>query len=132
MYSPQLLDHFEHPRNAGVLPNPQFTVQLENPACGDVLKLTALVENNIVTDIRFQAKGCVPSIACGSALTEMVRGKAVAAVLKLTRDDVLNAVGGVPVASSHAAQLAIDAVHALLDATKEPPVTPNARDRCYL
>lgn len=114
MYSPQLLDHFEHPRNTGVLSQPRGSVQVENPACGDILKLTASLDYDTIADIRFQAKGCVPSIACGSALTELVRGKTAAQASKLTRDDILHAVGGVPPASTHAAQLAIDALRALI------------------
>lgn len=116
MYSQQLLDHFEHPRNAGVLPDAQATAQVENPVCGDVLKLSASLAGDVIAEIRFQAKGCVPSMACGSALTELARGKKVAAAASLQVDDVLAAVGGVPSASTHAAKLAIDALRALLAA----------------
>ncbi len=116
MYSAQLLDHFEHPRNVGLLPEPRATVQLENPACGDVLKLTARLTGEVIAEIRFQAKGCVPAIACGSALTELACGKTLAAAARFTRDDVLRTVGGVPPASTHAAQLAIDALRALIEA----------------
>jgi nitrogen fixation protein NifU and related proteins len=116
VYSPQLLDHFEHPRNAGVLTDAQLSVQLENPACGDVLKLTALIEDGVIAEIRFQAKGCVASIACGSALTELASRKTIAQASAITRDDVIAEVGSVPQASTHAAQLAIDALRALLAA----------------
>src|SRR5258708_39652651 len=116
MYSPQLLDHFEHPRNAGVLPDAQLSVQLENPACGDVLKLSALIEDGVIAEIRFQAKGCVASIACGSALTELVHGKTIAQALAITRDDVIAEIASLPPASPHAAQLAIDALQSLLAA----------------
>ena len=118
MYSPRLLDHFEHPRNAGVLHEPHASVQLENPACGDVLKLTATVSEGTITDIRFQAKGCVPTIACASALTELVRNKTLAQAAAITRDQLIDAVGDVPPASGHAAQLAIDAMSALLTAIR--------------
>lgn len=116
MYSPQLLDHFEHPQNAGVLPDAQATAQVENPVCGDVLKLSASLQGDIIAEIRFQAKGCVPAMACGSAVTELTRGKKLAAAASLQVDDVLASVGGVPPASNHAAQLAIDALRALLAA----------------
>lgn len=114
MYSPQLLDHFEHPRNAGGLPDAQATAQVENPVCGDVLKLSASLVGDVIAEIRFQAKGCVPSMACGSALTELARGKTVAAAASLTIGDVVAMVGGVPPASTHAAQLAIDALRVIL------------------
>lgn len=116
MYSPQLLDHFEHPRNAGALPNAQASVQVENPVCGDVLRLSASLQGEIIADIRFQAKGCVPSMACGSAVTELARGKTVAAAASSSVEDILTTVGGVPPASTHAAQLAIDALRTLLAA----------------
>jgi nitrogen fixation NifU-like protein len=114
VYSRQLLDHFEHPRNSGVLPAPQASVQLENPACGDILRLTATLAGDRISEIRFQAKGCVPAIACASALTELACGRAVAQVSALTREDVIQHLGSLPPASSHAAQLAIDALAALL------------------
>lgn len=116
MYSPQLLDHFQHPRNAGDLANPDVAVQLENPACGDVLKLTLKFEEGRVGEIGFRAKGCVPAIACGSALTELVINKTVAEAKGIRREDLVAAVGGLPEASSHACQLALDALAALLKA----------------
>src|SRR5580698_7172269 len=102
MYSPELLDHFEHPRNAGEIVDSDVTVQVENPACGDILKLSLKVENGHIAEIRFLAKGCVPAMACGSALTELVRGRTVEAAAKLRREQVIEAVGGVPDASIHA------------------------------
>ena len=75
MYSPQLLDHFEHPRNAGEVSSPDASIQIENPVCGDVLKLTLKLADGRIEQIRFLAKGCVPSVACASAATELIRGK---------------------------------------------------------
>jgi nitrogen fixation NifU-like protein len=115
MFSPQVLDHFEHPRNAGSIPAPDASVQLQNPACGDVLKLTLKLADDRIAEIRFLAKGCVPSIACASALTELVRGKTIAAARSITRVQLVEALGGLPQASSHASHLAIDAFHAALD-----------------
>jgi nitrogen fixation protein NifU and related proteins len=63
VYSPQLLDHFEHPRNAGVLDSPDASAQLENPVCGDVLALSARITDGRIAEIWFKAKGCVPAIA---------------------------------------------------------------------
>jgi nitrogen fixation NifU-like protein len=114
MYSPQLLDYFQNPRNAGDVENPDATVQIENPACGDVLRLSVRIQDGRVADIRFRAKGCVPAMACGSALTELVAGKSVQDVRGLKRETLIKAVGGVPEASSHAGHLAMDALAALL------------------
>ena len=110
MYSAQLLDHFQNPRNAGELSEPDATAEIENPVCGDVIRLSLKMHAGRVQDIRFKAKGCVPAIACGSALTELARGKTALEVRRLTRDDLIVAVGGLPQASTHAAQLALDAL----------------------
>jgi nitrogen fixation NifU-like protein len=114
MYSPQVLDHFEHPRNAGILDPSDSSVQLENPVCGDVLKLTARLANGCIQEIRFQAKGCVPAIACGSALTELVSGKSIQQASAIRSEDLVQHLGGLPEASSHASHLAIDALRLLL------------------
>jgi nitrogen fixation NifU-like protein len=114
MYSPQLLDHFENPRNAGDLPAPDVTVQVENPACGDILKLTLKIADGRISEIGFRAKGCVPAIACGSALTELVKGRSLAETSNLSREELVQRVGGLPEASSHASYLAMDALAAAL------------------
>ena len=114
VYSPELLDHFQNPRNAGEIEAPDSTARLENPVCGDVLELTLKLEGNRIADIRFRAKGCVPSMACGSAITELVKGKSVQAARKIGSEELLQKVGGVPEASSHAGALAMDALAALL------------------
>jgi nitrogen fixation NifU-like protein len=118
MYSPQLLDHFQNPRNPGEVANADATVQIENPACGDILKLSMKVANGHIAEIRFLAKGCVPAMACGSALTELVKGKTVEAASRLSREDLVQAVGGLPDASSHASHLAMDALAAVLKQVK--------------
>jgi nitrogen fixation protein NifU and related proteins len=118
MYSPLLLDHFQNPRNPGDVANADARAEIENPACGDILRLTMHVESDKIAEIRFKAKGCVPSMACGSAITELTRGKTLAQARALTRENVIEAVGGLPQASNHAAQLAIDALAAALDQIK--------------
>ena len=114
MYSAQVLDHFEHPRNAGLVADADAEVQIENPACGDVLKLAIRLCGDRIDEIRFLAKGCVSSMACGSALTELVRGSTVAQARRLTSEQLLEAVGGLPAASTHASHLAMDALAAVL------------------
>jgi nitrogen fixation protein NifU and related proteins len=118
MYSPQLLDHFEHPRNPGEVPNADATVQVENPACGDILQLSLKVSKGHIGEIRFLAKGCVPAMACGSALTELVSGITLEAARGLRREEIVQAVGGLPEASVHASHLAMDALAAVLKQCK--------------
>ena len=110
MYSAQLLDHFQNPRNAGEIAAPDAIAEMENPVCGDVLRLTLAIEAGRVSEIRFQAKGCVAAIACASALTELVAGKTLVEAGSISRDSLIAAVGGLPQGSAHAAQLAMDAL----------------------
>jgi nitrogen fixation NifU-like protein len=118
MYSVQLLDHFQNPRNAGDLLDADSTAEIENPVCGDVLRLTLRVKGGRISEIRFKAKGCVPAMACASALTELVAGKSVDEARGLRREDLIKAVGGVPQASTHAAQLSMDTLSAALQRIK--------------
>lgn len=114
MYSPQVLDHFQHPRNTGEVKNPDASVQIENPACGDVLKLTLRVTCGRIEEIRFLAQGCVPAMACASQLTELVQGRTIVEASQLRREELVRALGGLPPASTHASHLAIDTLGAAL------------------
>ncbi len=114
MYSTQMLDHFQNPRNAGEVADADAVAQIENPACGDVLRLTLKITGGRIAEIRFKAKGCVPSMACASALTELVAGRTPDEARSLNRDALIAAVGGLPQASTHAAQLALDTFSAAL------------------
>jgi nitrogen fixation NifU-like protein len=114
VYSPELLDHFQNPRNAGEIEAPDAAVQLENPVCGDVLKLTARFKEDRIADIRFLAKGCVPAMACGSAITEMAKDRTIDEALRIGRAELTSKVGGLPEASAHAGQLVMDALAKLL------------------
>ena len=114
MYSPQVLDHFQNPRNAGEIADADATAEIENPACGDVLRLTLKINDGRIIRAKFKAKGCVAAIASASALTELLTGTTLADAKNLRRADLTHAVGGLPQASSHAAQLAVDALAAAL------------------
>ncbi|MBZ5571854.1 MAG: iron-sulfur cluster assembly scaffold protein [Acidobacteriia bacterium] len=114
MYSPQILDHFEHPRNPGEIADPDATAQLENPACGDILKLTLTISDGRISHIRFRAKGCVAAMACASAITELVQGRTLQEARELRREELIAAVGGLPEASTHASHLAMDALASVL------------------
>jgi len=114
MYSAQVLDHFQHPRNTGEVVNPDASVQIDNPACGDVVKLTLRVIGGRIEEIRFLAQGCVPAVACASLLTELVKGKTITEARQLRREELLGSIGGLPKASHHASHLAMDALTAAL------------------
>lgn len=114
MYSAEVIDHFRNPRNAGTLESPDVSAQMENPACGDVLELSAKLEGRKIVEISFRAKGCVPAMACGSAVTELLKNKNIDEARQISREELLRKVGGLPPASGHAAQLTVDTLSALL------------------
>lgn len=115
MYSAAVLDHFHHPRNAGELEGATATVEASNPVCGDVLQLAVRVQDEQILAVRFKAKGCVTAVACGSCLTGMVNGLTVAEARVITPEAISQALGGLPPATIHGAQLAWDALRELLD-----------------
>ena len=111
MYSDLLLDHFKHPRNVGELPPPAIVVEVTNPACGDILKLSARFENGRIAEVAYKVLGCTASIAAGSALTELLLARTPDSV---SVADIEAAVGGLSPESKHAAVLCRDAVKSLL------------------
>ena len=116
--SPAVLDHFQNPRNVGELPPPAVTVEVTNPACGDILRLSIRADGDRIEEVRFKVRGCVASIACGSLLTELVQGKTLAEAGRISADEVISAIGGLPPESGHAGVLAEDALKAALKAVR--------------
>jgi NifU-like protein involved in Fe-S cluster formation len=114
MYSAAVLDHFQNPRNAGTLDAATATISVENPVCGDILELSARVEAGRIAEARFRTRGCVTALACSSLLTELLRGKTPAEARAITSEQISEALGGLPPATLHGAQLARDAVLAIL------------------
>ncbi|MBI3666921.1 MAG: iron-sulfur cluster assembly scaffold protein [Acidobacteria bacterium] len=121
MYSKKLLDHFQNPRHVGELPPPALKVEVSNPACGDIMRLSARFEDDRIVEVRYLTRGCTASIAAGSALTELLQGKTAKEAARLSRADVEGVVGGLSAESKHAAVLAMDAVRVLIKAYKNPP-----------
>jgi nitrogen fixation NifU-like protein len=114
MYSAAVLDHFQNPRNVGTLDTATVIVSVENPVCGDILELSARMDAGRVAEARFRTRGCVTAMACSSLLTELLRGKTPAEVRGITPEQISDTLGGLPPATFHAAQLARDAVQALV------------------
>jgi nitrogen fixation NifU-like protein len=90
-------------------------VEATNPVCGDLMKLWAVVRGGKIQEVKFKAAGCVPSVACGSWLTEAILSKSLDELSALTPDEVINGVDGLPPASNHAAALAVDTLKRLLE-----------------
>jgi nitrogen fixation protein NifU and related proteins len=118
MFSREVLDHFQNPRGAGDLPEATARVEVSNPACGDILQLAARLEDGRFAEVRFLARGCVTSMACGSWLAEWLAGKSPEQARSLTPHEISAALGELPPATNHASQLARDALDALLAAIR--------------
>ena len=114
LHSEQLLEHFQNPRNVGQLAAPAVTVDVSNPACGDMLRLAARFENDRVAEVRYQVRGCTAAIAAGSALTEWMTGRSRAELAALAPAVIAEALGGLQPASGHVAILCVDGVKKLL------------------
>ncbi len=114
-------DHIENPRNAGDVVDANAVAEETNPVCGDRLRLSLRVNGGRIEEVGFLAYGCAPTLACGSALTELLKGKTVEQALLLIRKDVVDAVGGLPSRKQHAAALAIETLRAALGARAARP-----------
>lgn len=114
MFSEAVLDHFRNPRNAGELGDATAAVEVTNPVCGDILRLFARFESGRIAEARFLCRGCTTAIACGSLLTEQLRGRTPVEARGITAESLSSALGGLPSATFHGAQLAAEAVAVLL------------------
>jgi NifU-like protein involved in Fe-S cluster formation len=114
-YSETFKDHLAHPRNAGELREANAVADQSNPVCGDRLRLSLLIRDGRIESARFLAYGCPPTLACGSALAEMLEGLTVTQALELTRTEIVSAVGGLPARKQHAAALAIETLRAAVE-----------------
>lgn len=113
MFTDAVLDHFRNPRNAGELPGADAEVEVSNPVCGDILQLSVRMEGERIAEVRFLCRGCTTAIACASLLTEQLRGRMLAESAAVTPESLSMALGGLPPATFHGAQLAADALRAI-------------------
>jgi nitrogen fixation NifU-like protein len=113
-YSEKVMDHYENPRNVGIVENANGTGIVGNPACGDVMKLTIRVEKDIIVDAKFKTFGCGAAIATSSMVTEMVKGKNLADALEISNKGVMEALGGLPKVKRHCSVLAEEALKAAI------------------
>jgi nitrogen fixation NifU-like protein len=114
MFSDAVLDHFQNPRNAGELAGADAKIEVSNPVCGDVLQLAVRMAGERIAEARFLCRGCTTSIACASLLTEELRGRTLAEARALTAESLSQALGGLPEATFHGAELAADAIATML------------------
>jgi nitrogen fixation NifU-like protein len=120
-YSEAFKDHLAHPRNGGELPNADADAELTNPACGDRLRLMLRIRDGRIIAARFLAYGCPPTLACGSALTEMLEGRTTVEAALITRQQLTKVLDGLPARKGHAAALAIETLHEALRGNESLP-----------
>lgn len=108
MYSKEVMDHFSNPRNMGEIENADGTGEVGNPTCGDMMKITIAIDDDKISDIKFKTLGCGAAIATSSIITEMAKGKTIAEALNISRQNVADALGGLPPNKMHCSNLAAD------------------------
>ncbi|MCF0248208.1 MAG: Fe-S cluster assembly scaffold protein NifU [Synergistes sp.] len=112
LYSEKVMDHFRSPRNVGSLENPDGVGEVGNAKCGDIMKIYLQIENDIITDVKFETFGCGSAIASSSMATELIKGKPVSEALALTNKAVAEALDGLPAHKLHCSVLAEEAIKA--------------------
>ena len=125
MYSQKVMDHFENPRNVGVIENPDGVGKQGNPVCGDVMELSIKVKDDIIEDIKFRTYGCCAAIATSSMVTELVKGKPLDEAEQISKQTVAEALDGLPPVKMHCSNLAADA---LQDAIRDYRERKKAKD----
>ena len=111
-YSPVVIDHFTHPRNIGEMEDPDGVGEVQNPVCGDTMRLFIKVEAGRIVDAKYLTYGCSAAIASSSITSEMIKGKTIEEILRISDKTVTEALGGLPPTKNHAAMLAEQAIKA--------------------
>ena len=115
MYSEKVMDHFQNPRNVGKMEDADGIGEVGNAKCGDIMKMYIKVEDDIITDVKFNTFGCGSAIASSSMATEMIKGKPVAEALELTNKAVVEALDVLPAQKVHCSVLAEEAIKAAIE-----------------
>ena len=120
-YSKKVLKHFKNPYNQGVIKNADAVGKVGNPTCGDVMKIYLKIRGKkakkgkegekVIKDIKFETLGCAAAIAVSSALTDIVKGKTIEEALKITKDEIVKDLGGLPPIKVHCSMLGVEALH---------------------
>src|SRR5215471_19022065 len=109
-YSEKLLDYFQNPRCVGEIPDAHAVAEVSNPVCGDVMKLWVKLDNGCIQDAKFKAQGCSAAIATSSYATEMIIGMNLDQARAITKEQIADALGGLPSSKIHCSVLASDAI----------------------
>ena len=115
LYSEKVMEHFRHPRNVGVIEDADGVGEVGNAKCGDIMKMYLKIEDDLVSDVKFETFGCGSAIASSSMATELIKGKPLSEVSKLTNKAVAEALDGLPAYKMHCSVLAEEAIRSALD-----------------
>ena len=110
LYTDTVMDHFQHPRNVGSIENADGIGEVGNAKCGDIMKMYLKIQDNVITDVKFETFGCGSAIASSSMATEMIKGKTIDESLAVTNKQVVDALGGLPAHKLHCSVLAEEAI----------------------
>ena len=110
LYTDTVMDHFQHPRNVGSIENADAIGEVGNAKCGDIMKMYLKIQDNVITDVKFETFGCGSAIASSSMATEMIKGKTIDEALAVTNKQVVDALGGLPAHKLHCSVLAEEAI----------------------
>ncbi|MBU0686335.1 MAG: Fe-S cluster assembly scaffold protein NifU [Candidatus Margulisbacteria bacterium] len=114
-YTDKVVEHFKNPRNVGEIEDADGIGHIGSEVCGDIMDLYIKVKNNVLVDVKYKTYGCGAAIASGSMLTELIKGKTIDDVLKVTNKRVVEALGGLPGPKVHCSVLAEDALKSALN-----------------
>ena len=112
LYSEKVMDHFQHPRNVGVIEDANGVGEVGNAKCGDIMKIYLKIEDDIIKDVKFETFGCGSAIASSSMATELIKGKTIEEALAVTNKQVVDALGGLPAYKLHCSVLAEESIKA--------------------
>lgn len=115
MYNDKVMENFAQPKNMGVIDNADGVGMVGNASCGDIMKIYLKIDNDIITDVKFQTFGCAAAIASSSMATQIVKGKSIEDALKITNKQVIEALEGLPPQKIHCSVLAEEAIKKAID-----------------
>lgn len=115
LYSETVMDHFRNPRNVGSLEDADGVGEVGNAVCGDIMKIYLKIDNDIISDVKFETFGCGSAIASSSMATELIKGKPLSEALELTNKAVTEALDGLPAHKLHCSVLAEEAIQAAIE-----------------
>jgi len=139
IYSEKVMEHFQNPRNVGVIKDADGVGEVGNPVCGDMMSFYIKVKDNQLADVKFQTFGCGAAIAVSSMVSEMAIGKTLEEAMKITNKSVAEELGGLPKNKLHCSNLGADALHKAIEnyrerqksLKKDEPKKAEDKEKCY-